>query len=350
MSNTNYPALNENNPPPAGAQLPGWLNSPCRILVVDQNSDLRLLYTDALARSGCRVDVAQDGTTAWAALQTHKYNLLITENERPNLAGDELMMKLRAARVDLPIITVAGSLTALEPARNLPCPIAATLLKPFMLDALLDTVKNVLGRTLPRVRLHPTRAATINGHELERAGEPPGPSQDEAVRPIVVTRSVHGKCYCCEDGVSYTKLERGRILKQGAIIRTGEAARANLMVGPSGTSVRLHAHTKIKLEKMELAITDGLPVVHTLLHLRAGKILTVVHSTEAGHTLEIRNTAARSVAKVSRCVITADGAHVWAQGSAMPIQVRGENGKTIIAAGPHLARRVGKMLPAFRNL
>jgi DNA-binding NtrC family response regulator len=115
-----------------------------RILVVDKSSDLRLLYADALSSPACRVDVAEHGASAWAALQLHRYHLLITENELPNLTGNELLKKLRAARMDLPVVIVVESLPAREPLRRPLLPCAATLLKPFVLDALLDTVNNLI--------------------------------------------------------------------------------------------------------------------------------------------------------------------------------------------------------------
>jgi DNA-binding NtrC family response regulator len=112
-----------------------------RILVVDKSSDLRLLYADALSSPFCRVDVAENGASAWAALQIHRYHLLITENELPNLTGHELLEKLRSARMDLPVVIVVENLPVREAPRGPLLPCAATLLKPFALDDLLDTVK-----------------------------------------------------------------------------------------------------------------------------------------------------------------------------------------------------------------
>jgi two-component system sensor histidine kinase EvgS len=122
---------------PAVASRPRPPNYPRRILVVDQNDDFRLLCADALTGPGCRVDVAEDGATAWRALQAHHYSLLITENKLPNLFGDELIRKLRSAHMKVPVVIIAGGLSALEPAQNSPCHCAATLFKPIALDTLL---------------------------------------------------------------------------------------------------------------------------------------------------------------------------------------------------------------------
>ncbi|HEV7923848.1 MAG TPA: response regulator [Verrucomicrobiae bacterium] len=326
----------------------GRTQSCCRILVVDQNSDLRLLYSDALARPGCRVDVVADGEAAWAALQVHRYDLLITENEMPSLTGDGLLKKLLSARMELPVVIVAECLHPHETTLNSSRPRTATLWKPFALDALMDTVKGVLPTAVPILKLPPAPPATNNRQEGKQPRELLFRSPDNATRPIAVILSVRGKCDCCEDGAGFGKLERGRVLMQGAIVRTGQDARTDLLFQRTGTSVRLQASTEIRLEKMDVTFEDGQAIAYTLLDLRAGKIFTVVDSTVAGNTLEIRNATGRTVAEksgVSKCIITADETHVWAEGSNMPIKVRGGRGSTIIAAGEHFAGRNGAMLP-----
>jgi DNA-binding response OmpR family regulator len=132
---------------PAGTPLQFQSNPPHRILVVDDDRDLRLLYADALAGPGYHVDAAEDGAAGWEALQANNYSLLITEHEIPNLTGVELVKKLRAARMALPVVMAAGRLPIEELARNPSLQLAATLAKPFAVDALLDTVKNVLRAT-----------------------------------------------------------------------------------------------------------------------------------------------------------------------------------------------------------
>jgi hypothetical protein len=88
---------------PAGTPLQFQSNPPHRILVVDDDRDLRLLYADALAGPGYHVDAAKDGAAGWEALQANRYHLLITEHEIPNLTGVELVKKRRAARMALPV-------------------------------------------------------------------------------------------------------------------------------------------------------------------------------------------------------------------------------------------------------
>ena len=129
---------------PAGAPQQRPTTSSQRILVVDDDRDTRLLYGFVLTPPGYRVEVAEDGAAAWEALQANRYNLLITEHEMPKLTGLELVKKLRAARIVLPVVMAARRLPTEELARNPALRLAATLSKPFLEGVLLDTVQNVL--------------------------------------------------------------------------------------------------------------------------------------------------------------------------------------------------------------
>src|ERR1700761_6903001 len=70
-----------------------------RILVVDDDADIRCLNTEVLADSGYTVDSAADGALAWDALQTKNYDLLLTDYDMPKLNGLNLIRKMRDARV-----------------------------------------------------------------------------------------------------------------------------------------------------------------------------------------------------------------------------------------------------------
>jgi DNA-binding response OmpR family regulator len=312
-----------------------------RILVVDDEPMVRRLNTKILIAAGYQVDAAADGSLAWDTLQTKSFDLLITDNSMPKVTGVELIEKVRAAGMAVPVIMATSALPHEELTRRPWLQPAATLIKPYTLAEFLRTVKNVLCAAVPIVVLQLCLPLAINAQELKQ-------DRNGAVQPNAVTLSVRGNCDCSEDGVTFTKFERGHIFEQGAIVRTGDEARADLFLRRTGTTIRLQPGTEIRLEKMTVTLKDDLPAVHTLLNLRAGRIFTVVRSTVAGSTLEIRNAAGRSVVEgsgVGRYIITADGTRVSATGSAIPLKVIGENGITIIAAGQQFARKDGKMLP-----
>jgi DNA-binding response OmpR family regulator len=114
---------------------------PKRILVVDDDSDIRRLNAEVLTASGYRVDAVEDGAAGWEALNASSYDLLITDNNMPRVTGMELIKKVQSARMALPVILASGATRAEAAEMHL----AATLPKPFTLDELLGTVKKVLG-------------------------------------------------------------------------------------------------------------------------------------------------------------------------------------------------------------
>jgi CheY-like chemotaxis protein len=115
-----------------------------RILVVDDESHVRLLNSEVLKKAGYVVDVAANGADGWTALQTTAYDLLITDNVMPGVTGLEMVKKLRESQMIVPVIMATGTCPKEEIARNPELQPAALLLKPFASDLLVATVKKVL--------------------------------------------------------------------------------------------------------------------------------------------------------------------------------------------------------------
>ncbi len=139
---------------PRGTLLQYSVNSLHRILVVEDEPDIRRLNVEVLESYGYRVDTAEDGMAGWKALHAvrhapESYALLITDHEMPGLSGLTLVRKARAARMALPVIMATGTLPPeglftrypwLQP--------AAALVKPYSVGQLLGTVEKVLRATV----------------------------------------------------------------------------------------------------------------------------------------------------------------------------------------------------------
>jgi DNA-binding response OmpR family regulator len=160
---------------PAGAAVQRKTNPACRILVVEDDRDIRRASAQALMNSGYHVEAAEDGAAAWEILQTRTFNLLITDNNMPKLTGVELVRKLRSARMALPVILATGKLPAEALAQNPSFQLAALLPKPFYISELLDTVKNVLSEAdRATADSQPFRHRDMNDNKIAPAGEPAG--------------------------------------------------------------------------------------------------------------------------------------------------------------------------------
>jgi two-component system chemotaxis response regulator CheY len=115
-----------------------------RILVVDDDGDIRRLNIEVLAGSGYKVDAAADGAVAWDILQLNRYDLLLTDHDMPKVTGVELLKKLRAAHMTLPVILISGTIPTKELSRHPQLQIDGTLLKPYTPEELLAAVRKVL--------------------------------------------------------------------------------------------------------------------------------------------------------------------------------------------------------------
>ena len=115
--------------------------------MVDDDNDICLLYANALARPSYHVDTAADGATGWEAIQANPYNLLIAEYSLPGLMGIQLVRRLRAARMALPVVMTAVRLPAQDLALDPSLQLAAVLPKPFYISQLLTMVRAALRTT-----------------------------------------------------------------------------------------------------------------------------------------------------------------------------------------------------------
>ena len=150
---------------PAGAVI-----TPRRILVVEDESDLRQLNAEVLMDSGYQVDMAEDGAVGWAAVQQNRYDLLVTDQFMPKLSGVELLKKIHTARLPLPVIMVTHILPTWEFSLHPHLQAATMLRKPYTIGKLLGMVKNVLYAT---AGIHAETAPTAN---------PPSPSATIGLR------------------------------------------------------------------------------------------------------------------------------------------------------------------------
>ncbi|SLM47315.1 Putative Response regulator, CheY-like (modular protein) [Nitrospira japonica] len=79
-----------------------------RILVVDDNADVRFILSTVLEAAGFNVYGAGDGLEAVECLKRRRYDVLLTDYRMPKMDGLELLDMVRAMWPDLPVIMVTG--------------------------------------------------------------------------------------------------------------------------------------------------------------------------------------------------------------------------------------------------
>lgn len=139
---------------------------PLRVLVVDDESTIRLALRRFFLRLGWEVDEAPSGEEAIAKLldeaEGQSYRLVICDLRLPGLSGIELHDAIAAARPELlsRLIFSTGDLVSEEVASFIETTHCLVLQKPFELSALLDTVQ----------RMKDTRAITDSDHQTGTSG------------------------------------------------------------------------------------------------------------------------------------------------------------------------------------
>jgi len=123
---------------------PGRAASPAHILVVDDDPGLRAILNAVLSSAGYRISCAADGEEGWHALCADRFHALITDHEMPRLTGLDLLRRVRARPLDVPVILTSGRIPWDQ--EDLPRLLAPGLVlrKPFSFVELLASVRRIL--------------------------------------------------------------------------------------------------------------------------------------------------------------------------------------------------------------
>jgi DNA-binding response OmpR family regulator len=125
---------------------PSWAPVPRvrRILVADDDEDIRRLISNILAGDGFDVFTASDGEQAWEALLHERYDLIVADNEMPRLMGIQLIERIREAGMSLPVIIASGTLSKEGVRDYAELQITAVIPKPFDIREFLTIVRLAL--------------------------------------------------------------------------------------------------------------------------------------------------------------------------------------------------------------
>lgn len=115
------------------------------VLLVDDEVVAAMALERFLARKGFRVTTACDGREALAAHARDAADVVVTDMRMPRLGGRELIQALRGPQPSLPVVVVTGFLSSDDEAATLNGPNTAVMTKPLDPEALLRTLKGLLG-------------------------------------------------------------------------------------------------------------------------------------------------------------------------------------------------------------
>lgn len=119
-----------------------------KILLIDDEEQMRFLLTRMLTRDGHEVFLAQDGEEGVQSYYQVNPDLVITDIIMPKKDGIEVIIELIQAHPKLPIIAISGGRRAVTAGFNLDSAhmlgVRASLLKPFTHQQLLNVIEDIM--------------------------------------------------------------------------------------------------------------------------------------------------------------------------------------------------------------
>jgi len=125
-----------------------------KILVVDDEPEIRRLLVDVLSGPACRVVTAEDGVDAVRKLQRGRFSAVVTDINMPRMDGLELLRWIKKNRRKEAVVVMSGSPDYEDlSGREMPV-VAARFRKPFRLRVFLDTLNSLISskERVPRSR------------------------------------------------------------------------------------------------------------------------------------------------------------------------------------------------------
>ena len=115
-----------------------------RILLAEDDNDMRRFLVKALEKAGYHVTHFDNGASAYERLQEEPFSLLLTDIVMPEMDGIELARRATEIDPDLKVMFITGfAAVALNPDSDAPRD-AKVLSKPFHLRDLVNEIEKML--------------------------------------------------------------------------------------------------------------------------------------------------------------------------------------------------------------
>ena len=162
--------------PASPAQRPD--GGPVKVLVVDDEDTLSELLSMALRYEGWEVRTAATGTAAVREARDFRPDAVILDMMLPDIDGLEVLRRLRADRLDVPVLFLTARDAVEDRVAGLTAGGDDYVTKPFSLEEVIARVRGLMRRTRLLVGAEETELVVgdltmdEDSHEVRRAGDP----------------------------------------------------------------------------------------------------------------------------------------------------------------------------------
>ena len=122
------------------------MKNPPRILVVDDDENIRTVFKMNLESRGYMVDTAADGQEALEKSRRRFYNLAILDIKLPDVEGTDLLKELGEILPNMKRIIVTGFPTLQNAIKAVNDGADSYIMKPVKMDVLIEKIEELLRR------------------------------------------------------------------------------------------------------------------------------------------------------------------------------------------------------------
>ncbi|WP_035244515.1 response regulator [Desulfonatronovibrio hydrogenovorans] len=119
------------------------MSSAKRIMIIDDDENIRTLLTDLLESNGFEVELAEDGLEGMEKLKSQSVDLILIDIRLPYVSGIGLVRIAKQHQPGTPIICMTGYGSSPESIAEEEC-VGAVLSKPFKTQELMDAIDRLL--------------------------------------------------------------------------------------------------------------------------------------------------------------------------------------------------------------
>ena len=117
-----------------------------RLLIVDDDKQIRELLVFDITQSGYIVDCASDGTEGLKKALENNYDLILLDVMMPKMNGYDVCKNIRIAKPNIPILMLTAKGTIDDKTQGFDCGADDYLIKPFEIQEVLLRIRALLRR------------------------------------------------------------------------------------------------------------------------------------------------------------------------------------------------------------
>jgi hypothetical protein len=120
-------------------------------------------------------------------------------------------------------------------------------------------------------------------------------------------KSVQGQVAFSTDHSTWADLKPGRVLTQGAALKTGPDSTADLEFAYSGTELRLRPDSLLELARMDEVVAEENVIIDTRLNLKSGSMIGSQHKLAKPSTFTIMTPNGSATIRGTEYLVSSDG-------------------------------------------